>query len=495
MKINFYRKLFTVLNGTNKIKITVFVLSLFILLFLISFTLNEPNTNNKLEISSNIQNPIKVLIIDFEDYPGTPQSGNIFTSIFMDVLMELTEDRYIPIGRNKINEISQKIDLEQADLVNEYNGIQIGKLAGADAVILGQVTLWEKGTLFRQAVVGYTARCISTETGKVLWSSSFSKAIWKNRLEQRKPEIIAKDVAFIGLSSIKDRFMEAQEEILYVKDNVTPSYIFEKKSDVDKNIPVNTRHYPYRFALIVGNEDYSSYQPNLSSEINVDFARNDASAFKEYSQKVLGIPETNILFLLDATSGQINQMLGKLNLIAKYSQEQSELFFYYAGHGLPDEITKEPYIIPVDVSGKDVTLGIKLADIYTKLTEYPCKRVTVFLDACFSGGGRSEGLLATRGVKITPKSNQLEGNLIVFSSCSEEQSSLPFKDKEHGFFTYYLLKKLQESKGDITYEDLSNYLIDNISLQSVLINDKEQIPQTNISQNLQNEWKTWKLNE
>lgn len=485
-----------VLERLHKINISVFVLSLFILFFLISFTLNESNSNNnELELSTNIENPIKVLVFDFEDDPETPKSGNIFTSIFMDVLMELTEGRYIPIERNKINEISQKFDLELADLVDEDNSKKIGRLAGADAVILGKITLWEKGTFFTQAVVGYTARCISIKTGKVLWYSSCSETIWKNRLEQRKPEIIAKEVAFIGLSSIKDRLMEAQEEILLAKNNSTPSYIFEKKSDVDKNISVNTRQYPYRFALIVGNEDYSSYQPNLSSEINVDYARNDASAFKEYSQKILGIPEINILFLLDATSGQMNQMIAKLNLIAKNSQAKSELFFYYAGHGLPDEITKESYIIPVDVSGKNVTLAIKLEDIYSKLTEYPCKRVTVFLDACFSGGGRNEGLLATRGVKITPKSNQLEGNLIVFSSCSEEQSSLPFKDKEHGFFTYYLLKKLQESKGDITYEDLSNYLIDNISLQSVLINEKEQIPQTSFSQNIQNEWKTWKLNE
>ena len=72
---------------------------------------------------------------------------------------------------------------------------------------------------------------------------------------------------------------------------------------------------------------------------------------------------------------------------------------------------------------------------------------------------------------------------------------MPLKNEAHGLFTYYLLKKLKETKGDITYEELSDYLKDNITLQSVLVNDKEQTPQTNVSSTIINEWKTWKVKE
>jgi hypothetical protein len=122
------------------------------------------------------------------------------------------------------------------------------------------------------------------------------------------------------------------------------------------------------------------------------------------------------------------------------------------------------------------------------------RRVTVFLDACFSGGARSQGLIAVRGVKIQPKEELLKGNLVVFSSSSGEQSSLAYDEKEHGLFTYFLLQKLKESKGNITYKELSDYISQQIGIKSILINNKEQNPQTNVSPVIQGQWQNWKLN-
>lgn len=284
-----------------------------------------------------------------------------------------------------------------------------------------------------------------------------------------------------------------KKEVIYINSGNPAVYKFERKSDIDSNIPQTGNKYPLRFALIFGNEDYSSHQVDLSSEINVDFARNDASAFKEYAINTLGIPEKNVIFLLDATTGQMNQGISKMNLILKNTQGNAEVFVYYAGHGLPDEQTKEAYLMPVDVSGKNASEGIKLKDMYTKLTEYPSKRITVFIDACFSGGARNQGLLAARGVKVKAKEEVLDANLIVFTASSGEQSSLPFKEQNHGIFTYFLLKKLQESGGNVSYEELSKYLKENVSLQSVLVNDKEQSPQINISNSVANEWGNFRM--
>ncbi len=154
-------------------------------------------------------------------------------------------------------------------------------------------------------------------------------------------------------------------KIVYVNSATKNSYQYERLSDVDKNIPQSTASNSYRFALVIGNEDYSSHQVDLKSESNVDFARNDASAFKDYCINTLGIPEKNITFLLDATVGQINQGIDKLKLLSKACNGKSQLIVFYAGHGLPDENTKEPYLIPVDVNGANVTSGIKLQDLYS----------------------------------------------------------------------------------------------------------------------------------
>ncbi|BDX38894.1 hypothetical protein CYCD_22490 [Tenuifilaceae bacterium CYCD] len=267
-----------------------------------------------------------------------------------------------------------------------------------------------------------------------------------------------------------------KQQVIYVNAPEAKGYVYERLSDVDKDIPVNGVENPMRFALIIGNEDYCSKQTELNQEVNVDFARNDASAFREYAQSVLGIPATNITFLLDATAGQMNQAISRMNLIVKNSKGKAEVFVYYAGHGLPDEITHEPYLIPVDITGRSAEDAIKLQDFYGKLTEYPSKRMVVFIDACFSGGARNKALLAARGVKVRPLEGTVQGNVAIISATSDDQSALPYKEKNHGFFTYFLLKKLKETKGEVSLKDLSDYLIDVIPLQSVLLNNKEQIP-------------------
>jgi hypothetical protein len=133
--------------------------------------------------------------------------------------------------------------------------------------------------------------------------------------------------------------------------------------------------------------------------------------------------------------------------------------------------------------------AINLKDLYAKLSQYPTQRVTVILDACFSGGARNQGLIAARGVKVKPRDSDLSGNLVVFAASSGDQSSLPYKEKKHGMFTYLLLKKLQETKGDITYEELFNHLQEQVGVKSLLINSKEQTPQANVSTTLGEGWK------
>ena len=281
---------------------------------------------------------------------------------------------------------------------------------------------------------------------------------------------------------------------LKLQDDITESITSIGSSDVDVNIPPCAAEHPYRYALIIGNEDYSSYQSGLTTEIDVIFAENDATIFKDYANKTMGIPEKNITLLINATSVQMRQAIAKLNIIAEKANGKAELYFYYAGHGLPDEVTKEPYLIPVDVNGANVQYGIKLTYLYNKLTEFPTDRIVVFLDACFSGGARSQGLLAARGVRIKPREEQVNGKMAVFSASSGDQSSLPYNEKMHGIFTYYLLKKLQESSGDITYEELYYYIKNQVGLESIIINSKEQDPQINISPSAVSVWKTWQVN-
>ena len=263
------------------------------------------------------------------------------------------------------------------------------------------------------------------------------------------------------------------------------------RSDVDKDIPQNSIKYPKRYALIIGNEDYSSRQTGLSAEVNVAFAINDAITFKEYAINTFGIEEENCFLLTNATAGEMSQKIELISQILSRLGENGELIFYYAGHGFPDE--KTTYLIPVDVSATNLQTAIKLTDIYNKFSQTKAKRISIFLDACFTGGGRDQGLIAARGVNRIPKQDIISGNMVVFTATSEEQSALPYKEKQHGIFTYFLLKKLQESKGEVTYGEIEKYLKEIISLESLKINNKAQDPKVNVSSDAQNIWSTWKI--
>lgn len=264
-------------------------------------------------------------------------------------------------------------------------------------------------------------------------------------------------------------------------------------AETDKNIPVSPEKNMDRYALVIGNEDYSRFQPDLSSESNVDFARNDALIFSRYCENLLGVPKDNVFLLTDATGVKMKQNIDKLVKLARYSGGHAELIFYYAGHGFPDETTREGYLIPVDVTGSNVKEGISLASLYGQLTSSPVHRVTVILDACFSGSGRNMGLLAARGVKIKPKTETLAGNILVLSSTGSDQVSLPYKEKKHGMFTYYLLKKLQDTSAEITWSDLADYLRQQVPKQSIRVNNKEQVPEVSVSSAIETEWKTWRV--
>ena len=295
--------------------------------------------------------------------------------------------------------------------------------------------------------------------------------------------------------SLNTTLEETNSVVLQGITNNTEIEVVSLTAETDKNIPQCQKKYNNRYALIIGNEDYTKYQNDLRAEANVDFARNDAQVFAQYAELTLGIPKENITLITDAIGSVMNREIERLVNKARYGDSNTELIFYYSGHGFPESNTKEGYIMPVDVSGANVTAGIKLSDLYQKLTEFPAKRVTVFLDACFSGGGRDQGLVAARTVRIPPVSNNItQGNLVVFSASSGDQESLMYDDKKHGIFTYCLLKKLQETEGNITYKELADYLAKEVAKIASDKLYKQQNPEVNISSDIENLWQSWKIN-
>ena len=262
-----------------------------------------------------------------------------------------------------------------------------------------------------------------------------------------------------------------------------------KEVDVDDDIPIVPKKNEKVFAVVIANEKYQM-------EKAVQYAKNDGRVFAEYCRKTLGLPEKNIHYVTDATLNNLKYELKWLQNVIKVYRGEAKVIFYYAGHGIPDEQNKNGYLLPIDGYGSDVTTGYALDDLFKTLGNMPSKSVTIFLDACFSGAKRDGDMLAsTRGVAIKVKQNAPQGNMVVFSAAQGDETAYPYNEFEHGLFTYYLLKKLQETKGDVTLGELGDYIKTKVEQQSIVVNGKLQSPSIMSAPLIGNDWKTWKLNK
>lgn len=260
-----------------------------------------------------------------------------------------------------------------------------------------------------------------------------------------------------------------------------------KPSDVDENIPYNNKPSKSTFAVIIANESYANVP-------RVEAALNDGETFSKYCNLTLGIPKENIRVYKDATLGKMLRAIADIRNVVKSVDGNADVIFYYAGHGMPDESTKDAFLLPVDGDAMVSESCISLGKLYSDLGDMGANSVMVFLDACFSGGNRSGGMLtAARGVAIKPKQTSPKGNMFTLSAASGQETAMPYKEKNHGLFTYYLLKKLQESKGNVTLKELSDYVIDNVRRQATIVNKKPQTPQVSTSGNMAVEWTKRKI--
>ena len=306
--------------------------------------------------------------------------------------------------------------------------------------------------------------------------------VWK-RLKETYPQFVERNK--FELQNIFVRTMYQDEEANQsALASGKPSKV--PVSDVDRQIPENTIVASPTFAVIIANENYREVD-------NVPFALHDGETFKQYCEKTLGIPPSNIKYIPDATLNNISRQVSWLTQVMDVYQGEANILFYYAGHGIPDEKSKSAYLLPTDGVGNDVSTGYNLDKLYSDLSSKPAKSVMVILDACFSGAKRDgKMLVSARGVAIKAKQNAPKGNMVVLSAAQGDETAYPYKEKGHGIFTYYLLKKLQETKGNITFGQLADYVTLQVKKHSVVINGKIQTPTVSPSTSA-TDWKEWKL--
>jgi hypothetical protein len=282
----------------------------------------------------------------------------------------------------------------------------------------------------------------------------------------------------IEIKAIDINDNETIKEFLIIRDEIIEEDEF---SDIDFALETSNNK-PSAIAVVFGIEEYQ-YSPNVTN------AYNDAEIMREYLISTFGLKRKNIYFRYNerATKGEFDKVFSENGWIAKNADPNSEIYVFYAGHGVASIDDKSAYLIPNDIDPNYASTGYSLNELYKNLSEIKSKSTTIVLDACFSGVSReNEMLLAdSRPISIEVKQGSIPSNLNVFTASSDSEISSGYSQKMHGLFTYFFLKGLNngaDTNNDrkITFGEMEVYLRDNVSSQAKKMG-REQNPQLHTS--------------
>ena len=240
---------------------------------------------------------------------------------------------------------------------------------------------------------------------------------------------------------------------------------------IDADIPQTGMDNPNAIAVVIGNQNYQ--HPDIPA---VKFAHNDATSVKNYLIKTLGYKDGNILFEKDITKARFEALFGipddhRGMLYDFIKQGESDVFIYYSGHGAPDISTQKGYFVPVDCDPSKMRFnGYALELFYQNISKLNCKKITIVLDACFSGGTNTgDWLISDASPALIRLKDPLPtfDNMIVLTSSQNDQISSWNVDQDHGLFTYFFLKALsglgdKDNNKQLTYNEVFEF-VSNIS--------------------------------
>ena len=221
-------------------------------------------------------------------------------------------------------------------------------------------------------------------------------------------------------------------------------------------------------ALIIGIANYDRTQAPAV------FADKDAQFFHDYASLKLGITENNITTLVNGDAEQVDVLLSVKNWLSRaVKQNKSDVYVFFAGHGLASDDGEKMYLLPYDGAPELLDRTAILRDeLFTDIAAANPRSVTVFLDTCYSGTTRGpDMLIASRPIAIRAKESAIPEGFTVMTAAAGDQTAKPLEEARHGMFSYFLMKGMEgdadvNQDNQITAGELHAYVQQNVIQQS-----------------------------
>ena len=247
-------------------------------------------------------------------------------------------------------------------------------------------------------------------------------------------------------------------------DNRRTAISFEQLNPLKRKAAGNSD----AIALIIGVADYAS------AAAPAIYADTDAQVFHDYAAEKLGVPTDRIAMLINDAADEKGMLLAVKRWLTRVAKSgKSDVYVFFAGHGLATDDGEDMYLLPYDGTPELLEKTAILRDeLFRDIAATSPRSVTIFLDTCYSGATRgSEMLIASRPIAIRAKEKAIPSGFTLITAAAGDETAKPLEEAKHGMFSYFLMKGMEgdaDSNQDnqITAGELHSYVQQNVIQQS-----------------------------
>ena len=283
---------------------------------------------------------------------------------------------------------------------------------------------------------------------------------WQGFIPAGGKSVVVEAIDTAGLSSMQQVRIERGQE------NKAQSPSFASLDPLRGKAAIKNKN---ALALIIGVSDYKrASNPAL-------YADRDAQYFQDYAAIKFGVPDANIFTMINQDADRIEIKKAVKNwLLRKSEKDKTDVYVFFAGHGLAGNEGEGMYLLPYD--GDPDLLedsAIDRKQLFADIQAISPRSVTVFLDSCYSGGTRDGGTLVAnlRYINVKVLEQDIPEGFTVLSAAKAEQTSQSLEEAKHGLFSYFLMRGLEgdadnDNDNQITAGELLDFVTEKVGRQS-----------------------------
>jgi len=208
----------------------------------------------------------------------------------------------------------------------------------------------------------------------------------------------------------------------------TASISFDRLNPLKRKAAINND----ALALVIGVSEYKE------TNAKAIYADSDAKVFQDYAIEKLGVPRNRVKTLVNDGADEKDMLLATKRWLARAAKQgKTDVYIFFAGHGLASDDGSKMYLLPYDGAPELLDDTAILRDrLFSDVAAANPRSVTVFLDTCYSGTTRgTDMLIASRPIAIRALEQSIPDNFTVMTAAAGDQTAKPLEEAKHCMFS------------------------------------------------------------